>query len=105
MLRFTALLAAIVLLAGLFSSGKAGLFALGGISGLPDVDPITLSMARLAGAGITPGIAVSTILVAAAANGVAKWVLALAFGGPRLGFSLSGLALPAFSGGAAACSA
>ena len=102
MLRFTALLAAIMLLAKLFSSGKTGLFALGGVSGLLDVDPITLSMARLAGAGVTPAIAVSTILIAAAANGLAKSVLALAFGGPRLGFSLSGLALLAFGAGAVA---
>jgi len=102
MLRFTALLAAIMLLAKLFSSGQPGLFALGGVSGLLDVDPITLSMARMAGTGVTPGIAVSTILIAAAANGLAKSVLAVVFGGWRLGLSLSALALLAFGAGAAA---
>ena len=102
MLRFTALLAAIMLLAKHFSSGQSGLFALGGISGLLDVDPITLSMARLAGTGVTPAVAVSTILIAAAANGLAKSVLAVAFGGPRLGLALSAMALLAFGAGAAA---
>ncbi len=102
LLRFTGLLAAIMLLAKLFSSGRAGLFALGGVSGLLDVDPITLSMARLAGTGITPMLAASTILIAAAANALAKSVLAVAFGGPRLGIALSGSALLAFGAGAAA---
>jgi len=101
MLRFTVLLAAIMLLSKMFSSGPSGLFALGGLSGLLDVDPITLSMARLAGAGITSEIAVSTILIAAAANGLAKSVLAVIFGGPRLGLALSAMALLAFGAGAA----
>jgi uncharacterized membrane protein (DUF4010 family) len=102
MLRFTALLAAIMLLSKLLSSGQSGLFALGGVSGLLDVDPITLSMARLAGAGTTPAIAATTILIAGSANGLAKSVLAIAFGGPRLGLGLSALALLAFGAGAAA---
>jgi uncharacterized membrane protein (DUF4010 family) len=101
MLRFTVLLAGIMLLSKLFSTGPSGLFALGGASGLLDVDPITLSMAQLAGAGVTPKIAASTILIAAAANGLAKSLLALAFGGPRLGLALSGLALLAFGAGTA----
>jgi uncharacterized membrane protein (DUF4010 family) len=102
MLRFTALLAAIMLLSKLFSSGQSGLFALGGVSGLLDVDPITLSVARLTGAGITPAVAVSTILIAGAANMLAKSVLAVAFGGMRLGMALSAMGLLAFGAGAAA---
>ena len=101
MLRFTALVAGIMLLSKMLSSGRSELFALGGLSGLLDVDPITLSMARLAGTGVTPAVAASTILIAAAANGLAKSVLAVAFGGPRLGLSLSALALLAFGAGTA----
>ncbi|HKQ10011.1 MAG TPA: DUF4010 domain-containing protein [Rhizomicrobium sp.] len=101
MLRFTALVAAIMLLSKILSSGPSGLFALGGLTGLLDVDPITLSMAQLAGAGITPAVAVSTILIAAAANGLAKSVLAIIFGGPRLGLALSAMALLACGAGAA----
>jgi len=101
MLQFSVLLAAIMLLAKLFSSGQSGLFALAGLSGLLDVDPITLSMARLAGAGITPAIAAATILIAASANALSKSVLAVTFGGPRLGLALSAMALLAFGAGAA----
>jgi uncharacterized membrane protein (DUF4010 family) len=102
MLRFTVLLAAIMLLSKLLSSGQSSLFALGGVSGLVDVDPITLSMAQMAGAGITPMVAASTIAIAAVANGVAKSVLAITFGGPRLGLALSASALLAVGAGALA---
>ncbi len=102
MLRLTALLAIIMLLSKIGASAHSGLFALGGISGLLDVDPITLSMAKLAGTGVTAAVAVSTILIAAAANGLAKSVLALIFGGPKLGMMLSLSALAAFGAGAAA---
>lgn len=99
MLRFTALLALIMLMSKLFSHGQSGLFTLGGISGLLDVDPITLSMARLTNTGEGPMIAAGTILIAAAANGLAKAVLGLVFGGMRLGLLLSGFAVLAFAGG------
>lgn len=102
MLRFTALLAAIMLLAKLFSGGQSGLFALGGISGLLDVDPITLSMAQMTKSSLAPEKAAATILIAAAANGVAKSVLGAAFGGPKLGLMLSGLAVLAFGAALAA---
>jgi uncharacterized membrane protein (DUF4010 family) len=102
MLRFTALLIAIMLLSKFFSPGQSSLFALGGVSGLLDVDPITLSMARLAGMGVTPALAAATILIAGTANALAKSVLAIVFGGPRLGLGLSAVALLAFGAGAAA---
>jgi len=91
-----------MLLSKMLSSGHCGLFALGGISGLLDVDPITLSMAKLAGNGVTAATAVSTILIAAATNGLAKAVLALIFGGPKLGLLLGLSALAGFGAGAAA---
>ena len=102
MLRFLALLALIMLLAKWLSSlpGPSGLLALGGVSGFLDVDPITLSMARLAQTGLTPSLAAETILAAALTNGIAKAVLALYFGGARLGAFL-GLAMTvAFGAGA-----
>jgi uncharacterized membrane protein (DUF4010 family) len=58
-------------------------------------------MARLAGTGVTPAVAAATILIAGAANALAKSVLAVVFGGPRLGLSLSAMALLAFGAGAA----
>lgn len=102
MLRFTVLLAGIMLLARFFSAGQGGLFALGGLSGLLDVDPVTLSMAKMVNTGLSLPLAAGTILIAGAANGLAKSVLAIIFGGWRLGLMLSGLALLAFGAGAAA---
>ncbi|HWC64122.1 MAG TPA: DUF4010 domain-containing protein [Rhizomicrobium sp.] len=102
MLRFTLLLTVIMLLAKLVSaarSGAQGLFGLGGLSGLLDVDPITLSMAEMARTGLAAQLAVQTILIAAAANGLAKSVLAVIFGGARLGGILSAAALAAFAAG------
>jgi len=99
MLRFTVLLAGIMLLARFLSAGQGGLLALGGLSGLLDVDPVTLSMAKMANAGLAHSLAVSTILIAATANGLAKSVLAVVFGGWRLGLALSGLAALSFTAG------
>lgn len=92
MLRFALLLTGIMLLAKLFSGGQSGLFALAGVSGLLDVDPITLSMARMAHTGLAHFVAVSAILIASASNALAKAVLAVIFGGWRLGLWLCGLA-------------
>jgi len=100
MLRFAVLLAAIMLLAKLFAAGEGGLFALGGLSGLLDVDPITLSMARMSNTGLAEFVAVSTILIACASNALAKSVLAVIFGGWRLGLQLSGLGVLALGAGA-----
>lgn len=99
MLRFTVLLAGIMLLAKLFAGGPSGLYALAGVSGLLDVDPITLSMARLAGGGVAVPVAAATILIAAASNGLAKAVLAALFGGLALGLRLGIVALVAFGAG------
>jgi uncharacterized membrane protein (DUF4010 family) len=101
MLRFACLLAGIMLVAKLFSGGKSGLFTLGALSGLLDVDPITLSMAKMANTGLAPSLAISTILIAAASNGLAKSILAIIFGGWRLGLTLAGIALLAFGAGMA----
>ena len=102
MLQFTLLLTGIMLLAKLASSAQSGLYALSAVTGLMDVDPITLSMARLAGAGLSPAVAVAAILIAGAANMLAKSVLAFIFGGKRLGLTLGATAALAFAGGTAA---
>jgi uncharacterized membrane protein (DUF4010 family) len=102
MLRFALLLAGIMLLAKLLSNGEGELFALAGVSGLLDVDPITLSMARDSNSGLSQFVAVSTILIASASNALAKSVLAVIFGGWRLGLWLSGLAVLGAGAGVAA---
>jgi len=99
LLRFCALLAAIMLLSKLATAQQGGLLALGGLAGLLDVDPITLATARLAGEGTPLTLAAETILIAGAANGLSKAVLGQVFGGWRLGTMLSGAAFSAILAG------
>ena len=100
-LRFTLLLAVVMLLAKLAEShfGETGLLALGAGSGVLDVDPITLSMAKLVNNGLVPLTAAATILMAAATNAISKAVLAFVFGGPRMGLVLGAIMLTALGGG------
>jgi len=100
LLRFCGLLAVIMLLSKFAGTFQGGTFALGGLSGLLDVDPITLAMARQAGNGTALQVAAETILIAGATNGVSKAVLAQVFGGWRLGSMLSAAALSAIAAGA-----
>jgi uncharacterized membrane protein (DUF4010 family) len=80
-------------------SGSSGLYAVAGISGLVDMDAITLSSARLVDHGqLTASIAWRLILVAHLANLVFKGLAATALGHRRLGLHLAllfGLSLAA----------
>ncbi len=84
-LRLGALFAAIMLIATWVghSLGDVGLISLGAVSGLADVDPITLSMAQQSGHTVEYSEAALVILVAASANVAAKSMLAILFGGVR----------------------
>jgi uncharacterized membrane protein (DUF4010 family) len=85
-LRFGLILTAVMLLAvaarHLF--GEAGLIGLAAISGLADVDAITLSMAKTAQADATSGPALA-ILTAVGVNTIAKNGYAAYVGGKRIG--------------------
>jgi uncharacterized membrane protein (DUF4010 family) len=65
--------------------GEAGIYLLSAVSGLTDVDAITLSVSRLSRDTVALDVAVRGIVIAAAANTVVKAVLATVVGGPRLG--------------------
>jgi len=86
-LKFGALLTAITVAAKLAtaSAGHTGAYALSALSGLADVDAITLSMARLGGSTISSNTAANAILLAVAVNTFAKVVLGWFSGGARLG--------------------
>ena len=103
-LGFGALLAAVTVGAKIMSTlfGEAGVLGLAGISGFVDVDPITLSAARLAGTSLSVGTAAEAILLAAAANMVTKTVVAIGVGGFRFGWKLVLAGLLALLSGAAA---
>lgn len=102
MAKFLVLLSGIMLLSKLAMNyaGPAGLIPLGGLSGLLDVDPITLSMAGMVPASLSASVATQTILVAAFTNGIAKAVLGAIFGGVRLGSALAAALLLSAASGA-----
>jgi uncharacterized membrane protein (DUF4010 family) len=66
--------------------GQAGLLAVAGLSGFADVDPVTVSSARLAGISISLEQAAQAILLAAGANLVTKmgaiWIGGWRFAAP-----------------------
>lgn len=85
---------AIVLLAAAWvrnTSGEAGLYSLAFVSGLTDVDAITLSSLRLAELGqIDARAAATTVVIALVANNVFKLAMALVTGGRGLGLRCAG---------------
>jgi uncharacterized membrane protein (DUF4010 family) len=101
-LKFGLLLAAVTLIAKLAGMGnhQMELLPLAAVSGLVDVDPITLSAARMSGGAISASYAATIILVAAGANLVFKCSIAVVLGSRRLAISL--LAAAALAAGAAA---
>jgi len=102
-LQFGALLAAIMLLAKAVEVwwGDAGLYALAAASGLADVDPITLSLARMVGEGtLNLRIAALAIFIATAANTLVKGLLATSIAGGTIGRWVLGTFAVAISTGA-----
>lgn len=102
-LRFGALLGIVTLASRLLLDwlGAGTLYLVAAVSGLVDVDAITLSTARLAGGEVMAGTAAAAILLAVAVNMVTKAVLALAAGGRGYGMPLAVVTGLGVLGGAA----
>ncbi|WP_303980665.1 DUF4010 domain-containing protein [Dongia mobilis] len=93
-IKFALLLAVILVLERFLSDkfGATGLYVLAGISGLADVDAITLSVARgVEGGGDLTGPVIA-ILLAVASNTLVKGSFILRAGGAFAGWSLAALA-------------
>jgi uncharacterized membrane protein (DUF4010 family) len=103
-LRFTAVLAVIMVAAEWLSRlyGQGGLLGLAAVSGLADVDPITLSTAESVGAKLTAEYGSAIILVAAGSNLIAKCALASVLGDVRLSVRLIATAVAAMAAAATA---
>lgn len=82
-LRFGALLGAVIVVSKVLVDriGQTMLFAVAAVSGLMDLDAITLSTARMAGTSVDLITAVAAILIAVVVNLVTKVVLAFTAGG------------------------
>lgn len=102
-LRFGLLLTVIMVLAvaARHFFGEAGLIGLAAISGLADVDAITLSMAKTAGTDQTAGPALA-ILTAVGVNTIAKTAYAAYVGGSRIGLIVAAGTVLGFAAAAAA---
>lgn len=104
-LRLAVLLAAVRLLSEFAAErfGGIGAIAVAAISGLADVDAVTLSMAVLATDGALPTSAAAiAVAVAVASNTLAKAAYGLALGGPGFGVRFGLGALAGLVAGAAA---
>lgn len=102
-LKFGVLLAVIMVLTRAFREwmGDPGLYALAAVSGLVDVDAITLSVASIAKRGETTiAIAAAVILVPAAVNTAVKAALVTAICGARMGLLVTVALLASLLAGA-----
>lgn len=90
-LSFAALLGLISLISKIVIDyiGASALFAIAAISGLVDVDAITLSTARLTGSAINVKTAADVILIAVVVNVLTKVVLAFTAGKREYGIALA----------------
>jgi len=64
--------------------GDSGTYIAGAISGITDVDAITLSMAKISKAGGDANLAINTILIAALSNTLVKFLIISALGSVEL---------------------
>lgn len=96
---------AVVLVAGKLlqqSYGGAGVMMLAAVSGLADVDAVTVSIARMSLADLGPGSAALAIGLAVAVNALAKVGMAAYAGGWRCALPFGAISLLAVAAGGAA---
>jgi len=98
------LITAIMVMSHVFQQffGSAGILATAGISGMADVDAISISMARMASETIAPELAAQAILIAVAVNTLVKAAMTGWVGGRRLGSRVGVLSTFSVVAGAAA---
>lgn len=102
-LRFGFLLVLIMVIAHAIQqvAGDTGIYALAAISGLADVDALSLSLARMTTeAQISPAVATEAIVLAILVNTLVKTALAYVIGGKALGLKVASVLLPTILVGA-----
>jgi uncharacterized membrane protein (DUF4010 family) len=91
-LKFGVFLSVIMLLSKVLQIqfGNAGAYVLASISGVADVDPITLSMAQMSKQGLDITVAEYAVLIAVAVNSGFKSLMTWVIGGHAIGFRVGG---------------
>jgi uncharacterized membrane protein (DUF4010 family) len=99
--KLTALLAAVMLAAELVRRmvGGIGILVVAALSGIVDVDALTISIARMPGADVDLNTASRAIMIAIAINTVSKAIMASWVGNKRVGFLVGGSSVVALAGG------
>jgi uncharacterized membrane protein (DUF4010 family) len=100
-LKLAAFIAGIMLAVGLLRGafGSVGVLIVAALSGIADVDAVTISLARLGGKDVASNTIVLGILIAVSVNSASKAVLAGWFGGKEVGTMVGGISALAVSGG------
>jgi uncharacterized membrane protein (DUF4010 family) len=79
--------------------GERAVLAVAALSGLADVDAVTLSLARMARDGVSPAIAVAGIAIAVAVNTLVKVAFAAIVGTPRTAAIVGAASIAAITAG------
>ena len=79
--------------------GDIGVLVLAALSGVADVDAVTISMARLDQNGIGADTAVQAIVIAVAVNTLSKALLSGWAGGRKVGLLVGGVSALSLAGG------
>lgn len=103
-LKMAAFIAAVALASQVLAQtmGAPGVLVMAALSGMADVDAVTLSMAHLGGHGLTLRVAMEGVLIVTAVNTVTKAAMAAWVGGTRLGLVVGGVSALALGAGALA---
>jgi uncharacterized membrane protein (DUF4010 family) len=106
-IKLTAVLAAVMLAAELVRRmfGGIGILVVAALSGIVDVDALTVSIARMAGDDVDLNTAARAIMIAIAVNTVSKAIMAGWVGNKRVGFLVGGISAVALAGGGLAVAA
>lgn len=101
-LKFAALIALIMLLGKVLARafGAIGVYALAALSGVADVDALTLSVSELAGRDLVLAAAVLAVSLAVASNTLSKAAIAAIVGGRKHGLLMGGASLAAVAAAA-----
>lgn len=101
-LKFGALLTVIIVASKIATAlaGDAGAYAVAALSGVADVDAVTLTMARMAEGGLDQAVAARAIALVVAVNTIAKAVLGWMTGGFEFGKRMGTAAAAALGAGA-----